>query len=130
MYTQGFLYLWHRAVQQVTAHLRDDVLLPLDGARGGSAVFDDVKSGVALPSWHGPFYVDAATKTPCRACARAPDHQKNGAIAFEKELWAHVRAAHGRVLRDASKRWGLCETGMSDPEVQLTLLNGAVAEKE
>ena len=41
-----------------------------------------------------------------------------------------MRNVRGGVLRDASKRRGLCETGMSDREVQLTLLNGAVAEKD
>ena len=59
-------------MEEVTAYLRDDVLLPLSNAGGGSAVVDDVASGVALPAWHCAFYADAAQKIPCKACGPTP----------------------------------------------------------
>ena len=133
-YKEGFLYRWHGAVEEVTAHLRDDALLPLRKAGGGSAVVDDVTSGVALPAWHCAFYADVAQKMPCNACAPTPLDGGNDNSTFEKGAWAHVRSAHRHVLRRIATDWKLVEAYRDKlevrDEVHYVLWSAALAAKD
>ena len=132
-YSDCFLYRWHRATHELTLHLRDNVLLPLDhGDQDGESVFTNLASGVKLPSWHCPFHMQRAGSrhVPCQA--RAMDHgrQAHTASSHQKELWAHVRCMHGDVLRSIAGRWKLAGQQLDVEEVHLTLFHAALAEME
>ena len=45
-------------------------------------------------------------------------------------MWAHVRVRHGHILHGIAKRWKLREMDMAQAEVEFTLFNGALAEKD
>ena len=132
-YKKCFLYRWYSAIKEVTSHLRENVLLPLDPrSKDGVSVFSNVASGIALPVWHCPFQtcgVEGKTM-PYRATAVASCKEVQQRSTYEKELWAHVSMRHGFVLRSIAKKLSLIETSMKEAEVLLTLYNSALAEKE
>ena len=132
-YKECFRYRWHSAVHELTKQLRDSVLLPLDPRnQDNERAFDDPQSGVSLPVWHCPFLTREATGTqlPCRAreCAQHTQAKKRG--SYEAKFFAHVRDTHGLVLKKITAEWKLKEGEMSEPEIHLTLLHAAMAEKE
>ena len=113
--------------------MRDNVLLPLDPRKSGDTQdFADVQSGISLPAWHCPFVVHSAGShpKPCQARAKSDCNVSKLCKTHEKELWGHVQSAHGSILRNIAKKWKLREMSMVDAEVELTLLNSALAEKE
>ena len=131
-YTKCFLYRWQRAISELTGHLRDDAMLPLDHrAEGEPGVCADAKSGIELPAWHCPFlnYGVGTQQTPCQARAGPASSKSGNNGTYEKEMWTHVCSSHGHILRTICKKWQLQEADMKSNEVQLTLLNGALAEK-
>ena len=128
-----FLYRWHEPIKELTSHLRENVLLPLDPrVDKAEGVFTDVQSGISLPLWHCPFQYCVANgkTTPCGATARATSTEGKPPGSYEKELWAHIRLCHNSVLRDVARKWDLFEKSMKQDEVCLTLFNSALAEKE
>ena len=132
-YTKCFLYRWQCAISELTDHLRDDAMLPLDHrAEGEPCVCADAKSGIDLPAWHCPFLNHGVgmQRTPCQARAGRPSGNSGKTGTYEKELWAHVSGSHGHVLKAICKKWKLQLGKMESQEMQLTLFNGALAEKE
>ena len=130
-YQKCFLYRWLCAVHELTAHLRDNVLLPLDPrAENQNTVFTEVDSGIALPLWHCPFQTCGADgqQVFCKFIANTISSQRKG--SHEKAFWTHIRVHHLTVLRNITKKLSLDEKQMKEAEVHLTLLNAALAEKE
>ena len=55
-YRNCFLFRWHEAIEELSSHLRENVLLPRWSPDGvGDEVFEDVDSGMNLPIWHCAF---------------------------------------------------------------------------
>ena len=90
-----------------------------------------MQCGVSLPAWHCPFLTrDVGGRwKPCQAASDACQGRKP-AGAYERDLWAHVRVAHGSTLRAIARKWMLLDEASDDAEELLTLFNTALAEKE
>ena len=120
-YHKCFLYQWHCAVCDATAHLRDHVLLPLDPRSNDSAhVFADVHTGARLPAWHCPFQIcrPGDRLAPCTTTATPRSQNRMSSRPYAEDLRARVRLHHGAALRGIAKHiatrrmWSLLRTFM------------------
>ena len=113
---------WHNAVNDLTALLRDDVLLPLDPhLRDDSTCFSAVDTGIFLPLWHCPF-------KGCAACSKS--YEK--IASHEKSWWRHVwsTTGHQGTVLAVIKAAGIHATPQELPEVGFALIVGALAESQ
>ena len=109
---------------ELTALLRDNVLLPLDPTDGNKQkVFADVQSGILLPTWHCAFKICTATNVN-------PNNSGSHLCSYEQDLWQHLQHAHMKQMSGIVKKYKLKEMSMDEDEVVLTLYNAALAEKE
>ena len=100
-YKQCFLYRWKAAVAELSTKLRDNVLLPLvPGSK--KVVYNDVQSGVALPSWHCAF-------ADCDLHSQIYEESPGSTYSYEQYLWQHLDFRHGRILTGLAKKFKLQE---------------------
>ena len=96
-YNQCFLYRWKAAVTELSTKLRHNVLLPLVPG-STEAVYTDVHSGVALPSWHCAF-------ADCDARSSVYEESKGCKYSYEHYLWQHLNLRHGHTLTGLAKKY-------------------------
>ena len=121
-YQRMFLYRWQKAVRELCALLRHDVLLPMHPDLGTlGVVWTQLDEAVVLPSWHCAF----------RDCtAASPAWCKHN--THESGLWDHIWrfGGHKIALMSIIKKWSLHEQFLAMEEVAFTLYNEALAEME
>ena len=126
-YHSCFLFRWHQAVREMSDLLRDNVLLPLGKpAPTANEVFEDVGSGINLPTWHCAFK-DCNIQSCSYEASCAQDR------SYEYYLWSHLRIFHAAPLDAIVQKWRLfdqSETRLDRQHVLLTLYNAGLAEKE
>ena len=119
-YRSCFLYRWQLAVQDVSALLRDDVLLPVTEA---GAMATDATSGMQLPACHCAF-------KGCKGQAAAWESMPSDNYCHERNFWQHLSAEHGIALKTIARQRGLRQQKMNEADVLLTLYNAGLAERE